>query len=196
MENNINYREEIQKLLQWIPEEYLASLYQVISLMAKSFQKEESKLSKEVLQAYADKFRKAYSLVMNKDVGLNFSYQIQENFTILKVYFPNLAEQKNELKEEWFDLEQLCDDNQVEIIYDEEKQKYELKYLEEIEEEIQDKHSDKLLIFTENAEIHFIDTSEAEKWQTDKASDDARNLFALMLQIGDMHHKTKIQQAV
>ncbi len=200
MENQpINYREEITKALSFIPDAYLTSLYHIIELIARPFRKEEeeNRLDKETLQAYADTFRKGFSLVMKKNVGLSFSYQIQEKFTIFKVYFPDIEEQEAELKEEEFYLDKLCEDNRSRIVYNEEKQGYELEYLEKNEEVIEDKYAEKMLIpDIKNMGIHFIEISAKEKWQPENASDDSRNLFGLLLRMGTIYQKTKTEQSV
>ncbi|NJL12709.1 MAG: hypothetical protein HC913_06755 [Microscillaceae bacterium] len=96
-----------------MPEEHLRHLYELVLLMARPFKCLSSspapeKLSPAHLQAYADKFREGFSLIMKKSVGLNFSFQIQEKFTILKVSFPDIEMQKDTIEEAVFDLEQIC----------------------------------------------------------------------------------------
>ncbi|MDX2303566.1 MAG: hypothetical protein NW226_12240 [Microscillaceae bacterium] len=193
MENSIDYQEAIKQELQYIPQAYLASLYQIIALMAQPFKHGEGeateKLSKGILQVYADKFRKGFSLMMRQELGLDFSFQIQEQFTILKLTFPLLEAQNDEIIPEEFDLDQICKTKQVEIIYSEEQQKYVLHNLQEAESEIQDKHSEKMLIFDTLTGIYLIETSQIDNWQAENASNDARNLAALMLLALDKRQK-------
>ncbi|TAF66706.1 MAG: hypothetical protein EAZ55_05775 [Cytophagales bacterium] len=188
---NIDYKTAIQAELQYLPEQYLAHLYQIIQFMALPF-KEKECLNEAHLQIYADKFRKGFSLVMKKGMGLDFSYQIQEKFTVLKLSVTSLDKQQNEIKAEIFDLDKICEEKQVKIIYNADKQKYELQNLVEIEEDIEDEYSEKIIIpDSETASLYFIDVSQIDKWQPDNASDDGRNLFAFMLRVGDMYQKTK-----
>lgn len=198
MEQTIDYRAEILADLAFIPAEDMEAIYKIIHLIAKPHREkaeEDMKPNKKIMQAYADKFRKGFSLVMKKEVGLNFSYQVQEKFTIFKLSLASLEEQENEIVESVFDLDRLCEDKQVKIVYNEEKEKYELENLKEIEDAIEDKYSEKMII-PDGTNIHFIEVSDKSKWQPENASDDGRNLFGLFLKVGSMYQKTKQEQTI
>jgi len=184
MENKIKYREEIQKNLAFIPEEYLEAIYKLVNLIAQPFIKkaEENKVTPEILQTYADKFLKGYSIFMKKDVGLNFSYQIQEKFTIFKLNLTSLAEQQREIIEEEFDLGKLCGEKEVKITFNEENQKYELESLIETEnKEVDKKETERIMIADIKSNgIYFIETSEKDKWTPESANRDVGDLVAVM----------------
>lgn len=194
MEKAIDYKAEILQDLAFIPEEEMKTLYKIIHLIAKPHKtKPDPKPDRETLQAYADQFRKGFSLVMKKDMGLNFFYQVQEKFTILKLHLTSSDAQETDIIEEDFDLEKLCTEKEVEIIFNEQAQKHVLKALKEIEDVVEDKYSEKMLI-PDGRNIYFIEVSDKSKWQTDNASDDGRNLFGLLLKIGTVHRKAKQEQ--
>jgi len=190
MEQANNYIEDIKADLSILPEEHLATIRDMIRLIAKSYKEEEKQeedekvLSKEILQVYADEFRKGFKLLMKKDLGLDISFQITEKYTLLKLTQVNLEEQKAEIEEieEDFDLYALLEEQNLALIeYHSTARKY-IKYkIRSLDEEdnFRDDDSEKASIFTEEG-IYLLDISEPEKWTEEQAIIDRRNLLGLM----------------
>jgi len=181
MEDKINYREEIQKALTFIPDEYLEPIYKVIQLIAKPFIKEkEEKLNLEILQNYAYAFRKTFQHLMKKDLGINFIYAIETDKAILQVEFPTVEEQRSEILASEFDLENICQENKVKLTSKEEGAGFQISNLAE-ENPIKDEYSEKAIIFNyEKNSIYFIETLDIEKWKVEQAQEDARHLLGFL----------------
>jgi uncharacterized protein YdiU (UPF0061 family) len=175
---NTDYQQGIIEKLAVIPEEYLAHLYHLICLMAKPFEEVKPLVSKEILESYGNAFRKTFGHLMKKDLGINLSYQIQAEMTILKLDFPNKQDYTESLTEEYFDIEEISTQNNIQLIQKENG--YEILNLEE-EPTIENLQQDKAIIFDINEGIYLIDTSHPDKWIEEQARTDARNLLGLFI---------------
>lgn len=182
--DEMNYLADIQEDLNFIPQEHLATIRDMIRLIAKPYKEEakpeENIVNKELLQLYADKFRKGFKLLMKKDLGLNISFQIEEEYTLLKFIRTPLEDEKQEIEETKFDLEEILKENDLEIIFENEDKSFKIIDLDD--EEYESDYTEKQLLFDiEDENFYFLETSDPQKWTETQATKDARDLLGSMV---------------
>lgn len=171
MENSIDYQEAIKQELQYIPQAYLASLYQIIALMAQPFkhgEEEDSddkkKVTQELLQDYVSEARMGFGFYFKEDNRLNASYHIGENLTYICFSVIDIEMFEEEIKHLETSMEALLEEKEVST-----------KILEQKLAEKQ-----KAVLYDKN-NFYIVKKTQKELWQNECAKEDIREEIAKVL---------------
>ncbi|TAF67472.1 MAG: hypothetical protein EAZ55_03920 [Cytophagales bacterium] len=151
--------------MQYLPEQYLAHLYQIIQLMASPF-KETKTVDKETLQVYVNFFRQSFELIMQEGLHLTAHYRLSEEKGIVLIQWVETQEKNTELSEIMEDIDLLT-------LVKENKQEYEA-FIENIQTNTQ--------IFFSEKNIIFCKTTKMTQWTEEQAQTDSRDLFGILIQ--------------
>jgi len=167
MEDKINYREEIQKALTFIPDEYLEPIYKVIQLIAKPFIKEKEereKLNKEVFKNYIQEIRTGFGFYFEENSKLNAEYYVGENLS-----YVCFSVVQSETFEENIQIGQ----NSIESLLEEKEVPIEI-----FEQKLQDKG--KVSLYEANS-FYIVKDTKLELWKIENAQEDAKEEIAKVL---------------
>ena len=165
MDNKEKILSAIQETLAQIPENHLVHLQSVIQSFYDSMllaQKDTtSHPQEEELQTYIEQFRKTFSLMMKKNLGIQAAYDHScEDRIVLQLTFPELDEVEEKIQPTSIELPQIIQENEYST--------------EEFEAELN--QNKKVFLFWEDSFL-IVKPSNIKHWTLEVAKDDARELL-------------------
>lgn len=158
----LNYKDLIQEKLAYIPADYLAYLYQIVSLMAQKF--EPICVSVGEIEGYAQAFRCAFELMMKQDQHFHVAYQFENECVWVQWISTDKSNIQTEIGKSQLDTAQIAQENETDLP----------TLTEKAQEETQ-------ILFTDGA-IVFCKSALPIHWTAEKAQADARELFGVFMQ--------------
>jgi len=166
MEQANNYIEDIKADLSILPEEHLATIRDMIRLIAKSYktEEEENKVSTKLLQDYITEVREGFGLYFEESKKLNASYHIGENLTYACFSVVDIDIFEEESKYLETSMEELLEEKEVS------KEVFEQKLEEQ----------KKVSLYEENS-FYVVKHTKSELWQKENAQEDAKEEIGKVL---------------
>ena len=169
MDNKEKILSAIQETLAQIPENHLVHLQSVIQSFYDSMllaQKDTtSHPQEEELQTYIEQFRKTFSLIMKKNLGIQAAYDHScEDRIVLQLTFPELDEVEEKVQPTSIALPQIIQENEYST--------------EEFEAELN--QNKKVFLFWEDSFL-IVKSADAKYWGVKMAKEDAREILDLGL---------------
>jgi hypothetical protein len=158
----LNYKELIQEKLAYIPSDYLAYLYQVVSLMAQNF--EPARVSPSELENYVQTFKTTFGRIMKKERHFRVAYQLEHDCVWLQWTTLDKQPTQDAIGKSQVEITRLAAENETDVS----------TLIAQAQQETQ-------ILFTQD-DIVFCKSALPIYWTTEKAQADARQLFGVFMQ--------------